>query len=352
MIGDHRIYLYLTVSLVCHGIFSSAFKPSPVVITTWNLPESCKIALDILKSRGSAVDAVVEGCSYCEREQCRKTVGFGGSPDEGGETTLDALVMDGTTMDVGAVGGLREIKEAIEVAKYVLRFTDHSLLVGELATQFAVSMGFQKTSLTTNYSNQMWQDWKNNNCQPNFWKNVKPDPDKYCGPYKPLKRSSDQRRVSEAKCERTNGLEGEPEEHDTIGMVALDSSGDVAAGVSTNGLKFKIPGRVGDTPVPGSGGYADSEVGGAAATGIGDVLMRFMPSFHAVQLMESGWSPSQATDFVVRRIVKFYPDSYGAVVALNVKGEFGAACFGMKFFPFVAANGSFEQATAFNVTCV
>lgn len=106
---------------------------------------------------------------YSEEEQCDRTVGFGGSPDENGETTLDAMIMDGKTFNVGAVACLRRIKPAISVARKVLEHTSHSILAGELATQFAVEMGFKEESLTTPESKKMWLDWRNQNCQPNFW---------------------------------------------------------------------------------------------------------------------------------------------------------------------------------------
>lgn len=105
----------------------------------------------------------------CEREQCDGTVGYGGSPDENGESTLDALIMDGTTMNVGAVAALREIKHAISVARHVLENTKHTLLVGSQATDFAVMMGYQRETLQTEHSKELWEQWKTNNCQPNFW---------------------------------------------------------------------------------------------------------------------------------------------------------------------------------------
>ncbi|KAJ8298233.1 hypothetical protein KUTeg_024764, partial [Tegillarca granosa] len=122
---------------------------------------------ELTTGNGTAVDAVVTGCSECETQQCRDTVGYGGHPDENGETTLDAMIMDGRTMDVGAVGCLRKIKSAIAVARAVMDHTDHTLLAGELATQFAVEMGFNEDDLHTNRSIELWKQWKSNNCQPN-----------------------------------------------------------------------------------------------------------------------------------------------------------------------------------------
>jgi N4-(beta-N-acetylglucosaminyl)-L-asparaginase len=142
----------------------------------------------VVLKNGSHLDAVEAGCSECEVEQCDGTVGYGGSPDEKGQTTLDAMIMDGVTHDVGSVGCLKDIKEAISVARNVMEHTNETLLVGDDATDFAVMMGFVKQDLQTNKSREEYQQWLENNCQPNYWKEgtVTPDPDKSCGPYKPI----------------------------------------------------------------------------------------------------------------------------------------------------------------------
>ncbi|KAJ8724856.1 hypothetical protein PYW07_015814 [Mythimna separata] len=300
----------------------------PVVITTWWFSNSTVKAWEVLKEGGSALDAIEQGASVCEVQQCDGTVGYGGSPDENSETTLDALIMDGKTMNVGAVGALRRIKSAISVARHVLEHTKHSFLAGELATQFAVQMGFKEESLSTSESKQLWLKWHNqNHCQPNFWTSVKPDPSKYCGPYHQIKKNEDMRPEVQMIVDKYN--------HDTIGMVAVDSNGDVAAGTSTNGAKYKIPGRVGDSPIPGAGAYADNEVGGAAATGDGDIMLRFLPSFLAVEEMRRGASPTEAAQTAVKRIAAHYPDFMGAVIALTKTGQYGAACHGIPSFPYV-----------------
>jgi N4-(beta-N-acetylglucosaminyl)-L-asparaginase len=151
---------------------------------------------------------VENGCHECEVQQCDHSVGFGGSPDEDGETTLDAMIMDGVTHDVGAVGCLKRIKSAISVARKVMEHTLQTFLVGEDATRFAVEMGFKEESLQTNFSRNLWQDWKENNCQPNYWKNVVPDPTKSCGPYHlPQEHKEKQKKIAG---------------HDTIGNVGYD----------------------------------------------------------------------------------------------------------------------------------
>ena len=180
----------------------------------------------------------------------------------------------------------------------------------------------------------MWREWKDGGRQPNFWQNS-PGSDTSNGGV-----SSDPRRVQWGE-----------KNHDTIGMLALDSKGNLAAGTSTNGAKFKIPGRVGDSPIPGAGAYADSEVGAAAATGDGDVMMRMLPSLLAVEAMRQGESPSEAAQQAIARVSRKFPDFVGAVVTVNRDGEWGAACHGIETFPFVVANPQLGVSTRMQVAC-
>ncbi|XP_012524800.2 N(4)-(Beta-N-acetylglucosaminyl)-L-asparaginase [Monomorium pharaonis] len=328
-----EILLLFEVCLFVSANFASLNNNAsfPVIVITWDYKSASEKAWDVIyNQKRSALDAIEEGSSLCEEQQCRKTVGFGGSPDEHGETTLDAVIMDGVAMDVGGVGGLRNIKNAMSVARKVLEHTKHSLLGGDLATDFAVNMGFKKESLQTDESKEMWMKWKANNCQPNFWKNVVPDPTTSCGPYIP----------SEVKDDNSMPV-GSEENHDTIGILAIDSQGCTAAGTSTNGARNKIPGRIGDSPIAGAGAYADQEAGAAAGTGDGDIMMRFLPSFLAVEEMRYGASPSAAAKKAISRIAQHYPQSLCAVIALNKKGEYGAACNGMAAFPYYVANPTF-----------
>lgn len=294
----------------------------------------------------SAIDALVEGCSVCEREQCDFTVGYGGSPDENGETTLDAMIMDGSSMNIGAVAALRNVKDAISVAKHVLLNTKHTLLVGDQATQFALKMGFVENSLQTNQSTEVWKNWKNNNCQPNFWTDVSPDPSATCGPYQPISNND----------VNSLFLKNSPEtlitSHDTIGMLIIDKNGKIVAGTSTNGATHKIPGRVGDSPIPGSGAYANGKIGAAAATGNGDILMRFMPSLMAVEYLRSNNSPSKAGELALRRILEYYTSFMGAIVVVNKDGEYGAACTGLDRFPFSIYDASSNAVRIEYVSCI
>lgn len=340
----YSLLIFLTLFPYVFAADYSVNKVKTLVISTWKFPRATESGWRQLNEYGgNALDAVVAACSQCEEDQCDGTVGYGGSPDENGESYLDAMIMDGATMDVGAVANLREIKDASKVARMVLEYTEHTILVGEAATEFAVSMGFQKSNLSSEQSIQMWKEWKSRNCQPNFWKNVYPDPKEDCGPYKP--KPVNQRNPS-ARYDINQS------NHDTIGVVAIDSLRRISAGTSTNGARFKIPGRVGDSPIVGSGAYADNEVGAATATGDGDVMMRFSPSFHAVELMRNGMSPTKASEVVIQRISSFYPKFFGAVISVTKDGEFGASCHGMAFFPFTVITSDWNVVKTFDVKCL
>ncbi|KAJ6644388.1 putative N(4)-(beta-N-acetylglucosaminyl)-L-asparaginase [Pseudolycoriella hygida] len=336
-VSSTKIIFVFIITFQTQVIFASL----PLVINTWNFRSSTIKAWEtVFTNKQSAVDAVVEGCSVCEREQCDTTVGYGGSPDENGETTLDAMIMDGATMNIGAVAALRNVKDAIAVARNVLQNTKHTMLVGyqpimldpcavgSQATEFAIQMGYTNESLRTNYSQGIWQTWKDNSCQPNFWVNVQPNSSTTCGPYEPISNNDVNNFWTRKEHKFGSG------HHDTIGMIVIDSNKNVAAGTSTNGARHKIPGRVGDSPIPGSGAYCDNTVGAASATGDGDVMMRFLPALLAVEFLRANMTPSNAGEAALRRIVPHYPDFVGAVIVANITGDYGAACHGMLEFPF------------------
>lgn len=338
--------LLLSVHLIVSIVLSLESKPTslrlltpPIVLNTWNFTNANIKAWKELENRKSALDAVEAGCSKCEEDRCDGTVGWGGSPSESGETTLDAMIMDGQSYDVGAVGGLKRVKGAISVARFVMERTEHTLLVGEMATQFALSFGFKEEPLTSNESRSMHEQWLKNNCQPNYWKNVIPNPSMSCGPYKPTSG------IKEKKRRQSHDIDLEQGQflqrgHDTIGMVAMDYKKRIASGTSTNGLKYKIPGRVGDSPMPGAGSYAARDAGAAAATGDGDVMMRFLISYQAVENLRRGMSAQEAASDVIERQIsrtgRPYPQA--AVVVLSNRGDYGAACCGFKQFPYVVSD--------------
>ncbi|XP_062855954.1 N(4)-(beta-N-acetylglucosaminyl)-L-asparaginase [Trichomycterus rosablanca] len=326
------------------GLINTNQALLPLVINTWHFENATVAAWRAVQEGSSPLDAVQRGCAECEEERCDGSVGFGGHPDEMGEITLDALIMNGDTMEVGAVGGLRRVKNAVGVARAVMEHTQHTFLVGESASTFAEDMGFKSESLSTNESINTFSQWLNKKCQPNYRKNVFPDPSLSCGPYQPKAQlwSKPQHRLIDLRS------------HDTIGMVVIGQNGQVAAATSTNGANHKVPGRVGDSPIAGAGAYADSLAGGAAATGDGDIMMRFLPSFLAVELMRSGMDPSTACKTAISRIKKHYPYFFGAIVCANTTGGYGAACnkvSGFSTFSFMVSNPQTNKPVQMKVDC-
>ncbi|KAL5214358.1 hypothetical protein ABZP36_003510 [Zizania latifolia] len=254
-------------------------------------------------------------------------------------------------MEIGAVAAMRYVKDGIKAAKLVMDHTKHTLLVGEKATSFAISMGLAgPDNLSSPESIEKWTIWRQNHCQPNFWKNVVPAGS--CGPFHPIDVSSGdskasvkhlfevtQQDICQGLSETNNLLEqmsSHPKfinrhNHDTISMAVIDKMGHVAVGTSTNGATFKIPGRVGDGPIPGSSAYGDDEVGACGATGDGDIMMRFLPCYQVVESMRRGMEPQDAAMDAILRIALKYPDFVGAVFAINKKGVHAGACNGWTF---------------------
>ncbi|KAL4230946.1 hypothetical protein ACF0H5_011319 [Mactra antiquata] len=345
--------IYFLFALFCCFLDLGLCLSLPVVITTWPFVNATSVAWSTITSPNTtSIDAVEAGCSQCEIEQCNFAVGWGSNPDEKGETTLDAMIMDGKTRNVGGVGALRRVTTAISVARAVMERTTHTLLVGDQATDFALQIGFTEADLHSNRSIQMYTDWKQNNCQPNFWKNVKPDPTKSCGPYKPTPFPPESTRGQSPAVNKNMQIGFKYFNHDTIGMVVIDDKRNVATGTTTNGLNHKIPGRVGDTPIMGAGSYADNDIGGAACTGNGDFMMRFLPSFHVVSMMKSGLSPGNATLTAIQEINRFYPGCRAAIIAVNTQGQHGVACSGMGTFHYTIHGAEYDQTTVKEIQCI
>lgn len=323
-----------------------------VVVNTW-WPGASSAAYALLETNYSALDAATAGCVAAEQSFAwgDHTVGPDGSPDFSGETTLDALLCDGATEDVGAVAYLRRIPSAISAARAVMHYTRHSLLAGDGATALASYFGGQaQSNLTYNNSDNAREilAWRAGGCQPNYY-----DPawalqaNETCGPYgvRPmpaptplppaLHGQQGWRGVARARAaaapHRRQGW-ATPSDHDTLGLCALDVSGSLAAGVTSNGARHKVAGRVGDAPLIGAGGYASNDAGGCAAvTGDGDITQRFLPSFLATENMRRGMAPLSACEDAVRRIMRSVSDFAIGIVCLNVQGEYAAASHGWDF---------------------
>ena len=266
---------------------SSALAPGPVCIATWNFQEASKLAGGLLEAGVSALDAVEKGVMVEEANLKNTSVGNGGAPDRDGEVTLDACIMapDG---NCGSVAFLSGIQHPISVARKVMESTPHVMLVGEGALQFALAQGFETQDLLTEESKAQWQQWLKEK------------------EYRPVINI---------------------ENHDTIGMLCLDKNGDLAGACTTSGLAYKMKGRVGDSPIIGSGLFVDNGVGGAAATGLGEEILKNVSSFLIVELMRQGNSPQKACELAMDRIIKRNPqyrDFQVGFIAINKQGDVGA----------------------------
>jgi len=254
----------------------------------------------ILGAGGASLDAVVEGAKITELDPEDQSVGYGGLPNEEGVVQLDASVMSGKLKKSGAVGALERIKTPSEVAKLVLQRTDHVMIVGEGALRFARAHGFQEDNLLTEKSRLAWLKWKENLSTEDDWF---PPAD---GVY--LDRNG-----------RPTG---------TINVLAIDQAGDVSGCTTTSGLSYKIPGRLGDSPIIGAGLYVDFEIGAAGATGRGEEVIKTCGSFNIVDAMSRGVAPEEACLEALRRIVRWTqpkPDFNVKYVALRRDGAAGCA---------------------------
>lgn len=263
----------------------------PIVLSTWNFGIGAnEEAWKILSRSGRALDAVEAGVRVPEGDPNERSVGYGGRPDRDGRVTLDACIMD-EHANCGSVAFLEHIKHPISVARLVMEKTPHVMLVGEGALLFALQNGFKKENLLVPDSEKEWKEWlKNSN-------------------YKPIANI---------------------ENHDTIGMIALDEHGNLSGACTTSGLAFKMHGRVGDSPIIGAGLYVDNEVGAATSTGVGEEVIRIVGSHLVVELMRQGHHPKDACKLAIERIIKKNPEKMKDIqvgfLALNKKGEYGAFC--------------------------
>ena len=259
------------------------------VISTWNAGlQANKVAFEVLKNKGVAIDAIEKGLNVAESDIENTSVGIGGLPDANGDVTLDACIMD-HEFNCGSVSYLKNIENPISVARKVMEDTPHVMLSGKGAYDFAIQKNFKHKELLTESSKKMWKEWKleNNNVLPAI----------------------------------------NHENHDTIAMIALDEKGNLSTGCTTSGWAYKLGGRVGDSPIIGAGVYSDNEVGAACATGMGEAIIKICGSHAIVELMRSGLSPQEACRIAVQRIKnsnKDLKDLQVGFIAMNKKGEIGS----------------------------
>lgn len=279
----------------------------PIVISTWDsgMPVNAA-AWEILSRNGSALDAVEAGAKHIENKiDC--CVGLGGYPDRDGKVTLDACIMDHLS-NCGAVAGLERIKHPISVARKLMENTPHVLLVGQGAQQFAVENGFPLESGALSESGKKaYADWlKKSEYKPII--NI--ENKKEHGPFAPA------------------FFEDGTPNHDTMGLLALDNSGNLSGAVTTSGMAFKVHGRAGDSPIVGAGLFVDNEIGAATSSGVGEEVIRICGTHLVVEFMRQGYHPEKACKKAVERIVKRDKEKAKTIqigfLAINKKGQVGA----------------------------
>jgi N4-(beta-N-acetylglucosaminyl)-L-asparaginase len=305
----------------------SRWVAAPVVVSSANSLKPVERAHALLTAGSDPLDAVVEAVKIQELDPEDDSVGYGGLPNAEGVVQLDASCMHGPTRRAGAVAALENIKTPSEVAKLVLKYTDHILLVGEGAKRFALSYGFREEDLFTPRSREAWLRWRANLSPSDAFLDV-PD--------------------AERMVVQQTG---------TINCNGVTPTGDIASVTTTSGLSWKIPGRVGDSPIIGAGQYCDNEVGAAGSTGRGEANIKVCGAFLTVEHMRRGMRPTDACLETLRRVVRMTEarllDPAGTprfgltFYAVNKKGEFGAAAFRPSRFAVADGQGARYVDTAY-----
>ncbi|HEY0978960.1 MAG TPA: N(4)-(beta-N-acetylglucosaminyl)-L-asparaginase [Flavobacteriales bacterium] len=260
----------------------------PVILSTWDHGEVANVeALRVLRSGGSTLDAVESGVAIVESDFSNRSVGLGGNPDRDGRVTLDACIQDNDGR-AGGVAALERIENPIRVARAVMERTPHVLLVGEGAQRWALDNGFALKDVSIPEVQEAYQEWLKTSR------------------YKPVANI---------------------ENHDTIGLIAMDAQGLMAGSCTTSGMAYKMHGRVGDSPIIGAGLFVDGEVGAACATGVGELVIRMAGSSIVVELMRHGATPEEACKEAIHRIVRKNPgleEQQVGFLALRKDGLHGA----------------------------
>ena len=278
----------------------------PISICTWNFTTANAAAAKALESGSDPLTAAIKAAEVEELNAQNTTVGLGGAPDREGTVTLDASVMDHNG-NCGSVVAVENIVHVAALARDVMEKTPHVMLAGKGAESYAKSLGYKPTELLTAESKKAWKEWTKESR------------------YKPIINI---------------------ENHDTIGTLCMDKNGNIGGACSTSGLAYKMEGRVGDSPIIGSGLFIDNTVGGAVATGMGEEVVKTVGSFLIVELMRQGHSPQEACDEAIQRIIEKQGDTIDfqvAYIALDKQGRVGSSCIHKGFTYMHYANGKNEN---------
>jgi N4-(beta-N-acetylglucosaminyl)-L-asparaginase len=278
-----------------------------VVVSSRNGLRATAEAMRLMKEGTDTLDAVIAGVNIIEADPEDQSVGYGGLPNENGVVQLDASVMHGPTNGAGAVASLEGIMHPSKVARDVMQKTDHVLLVGEGALQFALAMGYEKQNLLTDESREVWLEWKRNLSGEDDWI----DP-------------ADRLPKSMTKAQKMAARQM-MRQHGTINCNCVNEKGEISGVTTTSGLSFKIPGRVGDSPIFGAGLYVDNDVGACGSTGRGEANLKTCASFMVVEFMRQGVAPEEAGLRVMQRIVEKTTEPY-------LLRDDGKPAFGLNFY--------------------
>jgi N4-(beta-N-acetylglucosaminyl)-L-asparaginase len=306
------------------GVPPVSILNKPIVISTWEFGKAANAAAwEVLSKQGRALDAVEAGVRIPEADPDNHSVGYGGLPDRDGFVTLDACIMDENS-NCGSVMCLEHIVHPISVARMVMEKTPHIVLAGDGALEFALANGFKKENLLTPESEKIWKEWLQTSR------------------YEPVINIENKKNEPTGKQLSPGG----PLNHDTIGMLALDSGGQLSGACTTSGMAFKMHGRVGDSPIIGAGLFVDNEIGSATSTGVGEEVIRIVGSHLVVEYMRQGSSPREACRKAVERIVKRDPakakNLQVGFLAMKKDGSYGAFCI-QKGFTYAVRSATGEK---------
>lgn len=273
----------------------------PLLVSTWPFGKPAnEKALSVLSAGGTGLDAIEQGIHVVESDAGNPSVGLGGIPNAAGVVQLDSCIMSGPGHRAGSVAAVSGFRHPISIARAVMERTKHVMLVGTGAEEFAAEHGFERGPKVSDGQRAAWKKW----------------------------------RAAQQKAEKEAGGKRPARNHDTIAMVSLLPDGNLFGGCSTSGWGYKLPGRVGDSPIIGSGLYVDNEVGAAGATGLGENVMRYCGSFLVVELIRQGLHPQEACAETIRRIARLDPKGFDLAInfiAVDKRGRFGAAGTGTGF---------------------
>lgn len=302
--------------------FSASVIQKPIIVSTWADGKQVNAeAWKILNTQGRALDAVESGARWME-DQLNCCVGLGGYPDRDGFVTLDSCIMD-EHANCGAVAAIRQIKHPVSVARKVMELTPHVLLAGEGAQQFALENGFKKEPAELSEpAKEAYKKWLEKS---DYKPEINIENKKTSGPFAPA------------------FFEDGTPNHDTMGTIALDASGNLSGAVTTSGMAFKMHGRVGDSPIIGAGLFVDNEVGAATSSGLGEEVIRICGTHLVVEYMRQGFSPEAACRKAVERIVNRDKEKAKTIqvgfLAIDKNGRYGAFAIQKGFVFAVKSNG-------------